>query len=827
MTEPDLLNFPPELDALAMKLFPSTDPFDAPGVFNVVPLLNARFPDLGSLDYLEIYSNELKQRLVVVDDEIHRAVRVHARSAAESRAELAAARNAVTELTERLHAIRQRAGETEKAVKNVSKDVMMLDIAKRNITLTISTLKRLVMLVNACEQLTELASEREYSKTAGLVSAVAELEISFEPMKSLNRIEELLKHKNRIFGDLRQQLIEDFSNRIGAPPPPDAPRVDLAGAAETAEALGESVKKELIRSYFAKIFAEYNLNFAPSETGQFAPLDYAERRFQWLSRMLREHTEKAGLVFPEHWFIPASICAEFCRVSRGHFEFLVKSKAPEPALLIQVMSKCVELENDMQRRFEKLFREVSQRYLAKVGVVSEEKQQTLECPKFRGMMSDCLEPFLGQWVKSEERSLLDYIQTVKQAGLSADDIIGSDVHGAANSGTARSQASSGGSTADQPEATEPRMVFTSSVEIFTRMKSLVSRCRAASTGQSLADLSVVFKKMVSAYSDHVLKFRLPNSRNLDENNLETVCAVLGSCEYCKTTAPLLESGVLRVIDGNFKNSVNLKAEVGKLNDLSVDALAMAVACVLGSEVSLGFSSMVSLDWFNLEIEGVAGVSPVIPRMNAYLARCMRTLVSSLALPEFIKSCEMLAVRLITQINETLSKLRPISQGGAQQLIVDFNNLKQHMIDLPVSSAGFKGSVVQYSSTLTKGFSKIDVLLKALASPAASDPDSLREMLKSLDPSLSGEDDLEREARRVEFLGAAEERHVRASLSFRGFAETTNSLRASNQAPSMGEISRLFEPAPPPPPAEAPAAVGRISTFKGLANSFKKSLFPAA
>ena len=118
-----------------------------------------------------------------IDDEIHKTVRQHSRSAAESRAELSNAKNAVSELTERLDSIRQRASETEKAVKHVSKDVLLLDIAKRNITITITILKRLVMLINACEQLTELASSREYSKAASLISAIAELEFFFEPHK--------------------------------------------------------------------------------------------------------------------------------------------------------------------------------------------------------------------------------------------------------------------------------------------------------------------------------------------------------------------------------------------------------------------------------------------------------------------------------------------------------------------------------------------------------------------------------------------------------------------------------------------------------------------
>lgn len=80
--------------------------------------------------------------------------------------------------------IREKATESEAVVRNITKDIQLLDTAKRNLILSMTTLKRLQMLgvfvtfahtyfltydpnlVNAFTQLEELVKEKKYSEVA-------------------------------------------------------------------------------------------------------------------------------------------------------------------------------------------------------------------------------------------------------------------------------------------------------------------------------------------------------------------------------------------------------------------------------------------------------------------------------------------------------------------------------------------------------------------------------------------------------------------------------------------------------------------------------------
>ena len=296
-------------------------------------------------------------------------------------------------------------------------------------------------------------------------------------------------------------------------------------------------------------------------------------------------------------------------------------------------------------------------------------------------------------------------------------------------------------------------------------------------------------------------------KNLDENQLELICAIIGSCDFFKINSGNLEMSILQVIDPEFSDSVHILAESERFTDLSGEAMDIAAQCLVWNEVESGFASMVSLDWFNLDPEIVAGVSPVMSRMFAYLSRCLRNISNTLEESEYMKICETFISSLFHLIDATLIKMRPIGEGGAQQLLVDFSFLKTNLLELHVGP--------RYNLILIRGFTKLENMLKALASPAAGDPESLREMLLSLDPGLE-DDEVDRDAKRIEFLI---DHQTQATFSFRGFTATINSLRESAEPqPSMREVTQLFEP--------EEKLVSRMSTIKSLANSFKNFTKPS-
>jgi hypothetical protein len=84
--------------------------------------------------------------------------------------------------------IREKATESEAVVQNITKDIQVLDLAKKNLILSMTTLKRLQMLgmslvfffivfflrwhraVNALTQLEDLIQEKKYDEIAQTLS---------------------------------------------------------------------------------------------------------------------------------------------------------------------------------------------------------------------------------------------------------------------------------------------------------------------------------------------------------------------------------------------------------------------------------------------------------------------------------------------------------------------------------------------------------------------------------------------------------------------------------------------------------------------------------
>lgn len=60
--------------------------------------------------------------------------------------------------------IREKATESEAVVRNITADIQVLDLAKKNLILSMTVLKRLQMLVNALHNLDGFIQERNYKE---------------------------------------------------------------------------------------------------------------------------------------------------------------------------------------------------------------------------------------------------------------------------------------------------------------------------------------------------------------------------------------------------------------------------------------------------------------------------------------------------------------------------------------------------------------------------------------------------------------------------------------------------------------------------------------
>lgn len=150
--------------------------------------------------------------------------------------------------------------------------------------------------------------------------------------------------------------------------------------------------------------------------------------------------------------------------------------------------------------------------------------------RFKGCISECFEPYLKSYSESEERKIIETIESVMKE--------------------------------DKLETTDST-IFGSSLHMFKSIKASLKRCTSFSTSKALFDLHTSFKNVFRHYAK-LLRRHLPlklgseaEKISLTEEIEAKACVVINTCEYCLETIPGLHQSVEDKIDEQYKSKVDL------------------------------------------------------------------------------------------------------------------------------------------------------------------------------------------------------------------------------------------------------------------------------
>lgn len=132
----------------------------------------------------------------------------------------------VQELLGQMSRIREKATESEAVVRNITKDIQVLDLAKKNLISSLTSLKKLQMLgktsltpasrangmcvVNAITQLEDHLRDRKYQEMAQTLSAVKEIAATFKPYLTVPRVAQIWRRIQQLQGEVRTLVESDF-----------------------------------------------------------------------------------------------------------------------------------------------------------------------------------------------------------------------------------------------------------------------------------------------------------------------------------------------------------------------------------------------------------------------------------------------------------------------------------------------------------------------------------------------------------------------------------------------------------------------------------------
>ncbi|KAF9241838.1 Vps53-like protein [Melanogaster broomeanus] len=665
------------------------------GNFNPTDVLNQLFPDEASLSQLEVVQAKLAQDERELQGEIDALQEELKRDQDPTRMQLI--QEMIFELLGQMSRIREKASESEAVVRNITKDIQVLDLAKKNLILSMTTLKRLQMLVNALTQLEDQAKEKRYAEVAQSLAAVKQISSSFKSYTSVHRIMQVWKRIQQVQGEIRTQLDAEFDALYLQDPSKPFKIAHIADACAVVDVLGPDVRTQLIERYVTLELKEYRRIFRASD--EAGHLDNISRRFAWFRRLLTSHETEIGRVFPAEWRVGWWLFAKFVAVTRDDLSTLL-SKAG-PALTVQVLLETLQQTTEFELSIAKKWITPLEEILKAASPPATHIQS----------MSSAFEPHLGIFVDAQDRALADMLAPHRNPRAR------SSLDTAPKAPTATSTPRASMSTTDEPEPAP--IVLPSSTELFYFYAQSLEQCAKLSTGQALFDLCGVQKKWLKIYAEDVLslKFKRPQFQSrkstdarFDAAELQQACLFINTADYCQTTAAELEEKIKEKVNDKFKGDVTLQSE----RDLFMSVISAAINIQLRELESAcdgAFSTMSRVNWGAMN--QVTGHSPFIDDLvqaTEQVAEVIKPLVEQKKFLRnfFDKACSLLLIRF----TNALVRSRPLREIGAEQLLIDLGVVKSGLLKLPGEALSTTG----YTRSLTKITTRLEALLKVIVTP---------------------------------------------------------------------------------------------------------------
>ncbi|KAF5383425.1 hypothetical protein D9757_006101 [Collybiopsis confluens] len=658
-----------------------------------VDALNSLFPNEASLAHTAAVQARLAENQREIQKEIDALHEQLKKNQDPDRMQLI--QEMISELLGQMSQIREKATESEAVVRSITKDIQVLDLAKKNLILSMTTLKRLQMLVNALSQLEELVSEKKYREISQTLSArpsfaVKQLSSTFSSYRSIPRVMQAWKHMQELQNTLRSLIDKDF-DAFYLQDKSIKPTV-IEDACLAVDVLGSDFRLQLIERYVALELKEYRRIFRTSdEAGQ---LDNISRRFSWFRRLLQTHELEQGRVFPSDWKVSWHLLAKFTEITRDDITTLLSTagKSLTVKTLLDNLQIVAEFESSMAKKWATPYQDM----------LSATVSPNSRLPK---PLTHAFDPHMSVFVDAQDKALSDMLVPHRKSK--------------SIKSTPRASLETF-NTEEDGDNSSPIVVLPSSTELFYFYGQSLEQCARLSRGSPLFDLCNVHKKWLRIYAEDVLtaslKQRLApppgprksvDSTRFDIAEVKQASMVINTADYCQTTASELEEKIRSNINEEFKEQVSFQQE----QDLSISAAIVAQLRELESACEPAFTTMSRSVWSNLN--SVSGPSAYIAELVRTIEQFAEALKPTVEQKKYLRNFfDKASSLIVAKFTNSLVKSRPLKEVGAEQLLIDLQLVKAYLAKMPGESLVTPG----YNRSLSKSTGRLESLLKVIVTP---------------------------------------------------------------------------------------------------------------
>ena len=254
-----------------------SDELDGPH-FDVVAFINKRFPDEKSLEGLDAAIAAYDTEAKALDETVLETVREQSTAGTLAARDIADAKDSIGDLQHKIVEIKMKAKATEQLVETICKDIRGLDIAKKHLEMTIKSLTRLKNLGYHVERMKEYSAAKSYEEVSGDFEGAVALLLQFSDYLHVPKIREISHVVEAIRDELKRNVSEDFEDLLDTVTPSSVPSgpmsfhdedrvgrdltedniTTLAGLYQCVDALGSSVRTNLLRGFIRKQLKPYH-----------------------------------------------------------------------------------------------------------------------------------------------------------------------------------------------------------------------------------------------------------------------------------------------------------------------------------------------------------------------------------------------------------------------------------------------------------------------------------------------------------------------------------------------------------------------------------------
>ena len=644
--------------------------------YDPIDHLNALFSHQSTLSSVPAVSASLRQYQDGLDRDISSLVNMQTTSDADSVRRIQDAKAELEQLFAKIEGVRERALQTERTITEMTADIKRLDSTKRNLTLSMTALKRLQMLTTAYEQLRGLSQTRQYRECAHLLQAVIQLMAHFKSYRSIDQIAALSKNVADVQRELLEQVCADFEVTF-AKGEVQQKRGMLAEACQVIDALGDHARARLITWYCNTQLREYRQVFRGSD--EAGSLDNISRRYSWFNRMLKTYDAEHAALFPPHWRVNEMLANAYCESTRDDYKGILQKsmrradgQPPDVNLLLSCLQETLDFEHSLERRFAA----GESRSSMDTVTSGEEKRHG-----FSQAISEAFEPYLSIWVESQDKQLSALVPKYRQQPIKPPD-----------------------------EEFQPQQVIPSSTELFHQYRVTLAQCAKLSTGSRLLELSRTFTKYLDAYSQQVLFFFL--AQKTDGPSIEDAVIILNTADYCYTTTNQLEEKIKQRIDEDLREKVDMQSQADAFMGVA-SAAVRALVHKTEADCAPAWHEMRNVAWGKMESVGDQSgyVSVLLQRVKDRSKEIMYYLHKQ----QYARAyCDNLVDSITNTYIINIAASKPITETGAEQMLLDSYVLKKGLSELATLHAEPGTPLNQaFVKRVNQSTAKLDTILKTL------------------------------------------------------------------------------------------------------------------